>query len=165
MKNHAWHESNLKNSGSTISVLLTPSGLQGFKKGKSKIKKNKVKISAVAACLNSFSFLSDHGMCHTIYSIFKAGSHPWQCQLSCLCLNFWVGPFLVMFFLKTCQGWRFTLKMVRHQKGPFLIRAILIILEKKKPPLVGLKSRPKSPSPCYAQWHPTPLKPNYIFLL
>jgi len=38
VKNHAWQESNLKNSGSTISVLLTPSGLQGFKKGKSKIK-------------------------------------------------------------------------------------------------------------------------------
>lgn len=125
-----------------------------------------MKISAVAACLNSFSFLSDHGMCHTHLFYIQSWIPSLAMSVVMFVSELLSGTFPSDVFLKTCQGWRFTLKMVRHQKGPFLIRARLIILgEKKKLPLVGLKSRPKSPSPCYAQWHPTPLKPNYIFLL
>lgn len=128
-----------------------------------------MKISAVAACLNSFSFLSDHGMCHTHLFYIQSRIPSLAMSVVMFVSEFLSGTFPSDVFLKTCQGWRFTLTMVRHQKGPFLIRAILVILRqkrrRKKPPLAGLKSRPKSPSPCYAQWHPTPLKPNYIFLL
>lgn len=128
-----------------------------------------MKISAVAACRNSFSFLSDHGVCHTHLFYIQSRIPSLAMSVVMFVSELLSGTFPSDVFLKTCQGWRFTLKMVRHQKGPFLIRAILIILEKKKKKnllwLVGLKSKPKSPSPCYAQWHPTPLKPNYIFLL
>lgn len=98
-----------------------------------------MKISAVAACRNSFSFLSDHGVCHTHLFYIQSRIPSLAMSVVMFVSELLSGTFPSDVFLKTCQGWRFTLKMVRHQKGPFLIRAILIILEKKKknPPLVG----------------------------
>lgn len=91
-----------------------------------------MKISAVAACLNSFSFLSDHGMCHTHLFYIQSWIPSLAMSVVMFVSELLSGTFPSDVFLKTCQGWRFTLKMVRHQKGPFLIRARLIILGEKK---------------------------------
>lgn len=104
-----------------------------------------MKISAVAACLNSFSFLSDHGMCHTHLFYIQSWIPSLAMSVVMFVSELLSGTFPSDVFLKTCQGWRFTLKMVRHQKGPFLIRAILIILGKKQTSFGWSEAKTKIP--------------------